>query len=377
VCSGIEDPNIRTKANLWHSRLGHQGHSVLKEFNTQCKLNLSQSELQVERDSSCLTCIQGKSIRTAIHSVADSQYKVAEPLQCLHADLVGPLTTTNKSSHPRCATIGGHLYALVVTDEATHAVFVRLLANKSDAGDELIKLIIHLQVRTGRTVERFHSDGGGEFRSSSFRSFLDQNGTRFTHTTASTPEHNGVAERMNRTLLELTRVLLIGASAPEEMWGEALCWAAHLYNVTPHPVSNDTAPFKLLFNFCYNIQKLRVWGCDAHVRILPDKQSKIQPRTWSGVFVGFDQETSSYRIMNPTTRSIAKSNSVHFDEHSFVQLRKLVLPTTHSNYKHQHINPFSPLGENLDDDDLAEDYDDPISGSNDSGVLISSVLRFG
>ena len=50
------------------------------------------------------------------------------------------------------------------------------------------------------------------------------------------------------------------------------------YNVTPHPVSNNGALFKQLYNYQFNIHKLRVWGCSAQVKLLPEKQSKIQNR---------------------------------------------------------------------------------------------------
>jgi transposase InsO family protein len=367
VCMGTDDPTSQSKATLWHTRLGHQGHTVLNEVNTQFKLNISRSDLDRIKGRSCLTCTRGKSIRTAIHSTAHPQYKVTNPLQCLHADLVGPVTIIDKSHRPRCPSVGGHLYALIVTDEATHAVFIRLLREKSDASDELINLIKQQQIRTGRILERFHSDGGGEFRGSSFRSFLEDNGTRFTHTTASTPAHNGVAERMNRTLFEIMRTSLIQASAPEEMWGEALDWAAHLYNITPHPVTNNMSPFQLLYNYRYNIQKLRVWGCDAHVRLLPGKQSKVQSRTWSGIFVGFHPETASYRVMNSTTRVVTHSNDVHFDEHSFIQIKKMSSKSRNSNPTNTHLNPFSALGELLEDDELG-DYDDVATDSTIASV---------
>ena len=201
--------------------------------NTQFKLAISTKD--IDRLDKCVICIQGKSVRVPIHQHADPQYKATEPIQTLHADLVGPATVVvaNKKRnkrHPRCPTIGGHLY-VIVTDEFTHAVLVILLKLKSDAGGELIKLIKQIQTQTGRLVERFHSDGGGEFSGADFQSFLRNNGTKCTHTTASTPAHNGLAERMNRTLFELTRTLLIQANAPEELWGEALMWATHLYNV--------------------------------------------------------------------------------------------------------------------------------------------------
>jgi transposase InsO family protein len=219
VHASREVPHTQTKADLWHSRLGHQGQNVLTQINAQHKINLSLSDLKQAEQHYCQSCVKGKLSRQAIHSTADHQYKAEHPLQCLHADLVGPVTTTNRRNHPRCPTIGGSIYALVVTDEYTHTVWVRLLWNKSEATAELIKLITQVQIRTGRIVERFHSDGGGEFTGSMFRSFLDTQGTRFTRSTPSTPSRNGIAERMNRTLFEITRTLLIESAAPDVMWG--------------------------------------------------------------------------------------------------------------------------------------------------------------
>jgi hypothetical protein len=339
-----------SRTQLWHQRLGHQSKQVLTDANAQFKLSIPVSELN--QLGQCIVCTQGKAIRKSIHQHADPQYKATEPLQTLHADLVGPMSEVKNNLHPRCPSIGNHLYALIVTDEFTHAIFVNLLEKKSDAAQALINLIKYLQNQTGRLILRFHSDGGGEFRGANFQSFLKSNDIRFTYTTASTPQHNGMAERMNRTLFELTRTLLIQASAPEEMWGEALMWAAHLYNVTPHPISNNQSPFQLLFNYRYNIQKLRVWGCDSYVQLLPDKQSKIQSRTWTGVFVGFHKETSSYRIMNPNTKAITNSNDVHFDEQSFKLIQRIKGTTAKPIYV--HINPFS-ASEQLQDDELWEE----------------------
>jgi hypothetical protein len=344
----------------------------LESINTQFKLNLSKSDLNQSHKSNCLPCTSGKAIRQAIHQTGDPQYKAEYPLHVLHTDLVGPITTANKrNAHPRCPTIGGSIYALIVTDGCTHAVWVRLLWNKSEASNALIALITQAQIRTGRIVERFHSDGGGEFRGSAFRSFLEKQGTRFTHTTASTPAHNGIAERMNRTLFEITRTLMFESSAPDEMWGEALIWAAHLYNVTPHQVTGLEVPFKQLYNYNFNVIRLRVWGCDAYVKVLPDKQSKIQCRTTPGIFVGFDYNSSSYRIMNPITKKIILSNDVTFYEHSFAQLKRVVTPSSLSRRNHSHINPFSSL-EDLDDDDLHahEDVEDDGGGIASNGVEV-------
>jgi len=328
LCYSFIDGNADSKASsridLWHSRIGHQGVSVLKEANEVFKLGIPQNEIKSLAES-CKSCIKGKAVRTAITSHADQQYKAVEPLQTVHADLVGPISVRTKDGMIRSPSFGGHVYALVMVDEFTHLVMVRLLTSKSEAADAIISILKQQQVRTGRTVQRFHSDGGTEFNNATLREFLQLNGTRFTHTTPSTPQHNGLVERMNRTLFDMVRTLLIQSSAPYELWGEALIWSAHLYNSTPQPTVKGT-PYQLCYNYKFNLNKLKIFGCDAQVKLLPHQQSKLQSRTWTGTFVGFDTETNSYRILDLLTKRIVKTNDVYFNENSFLNLRSINSP---------------------------------------------------
>jgi transposase InsO family protein len=348
---GTEVPVTQSKSVLWHLRLGHQGHTVVKDYASNHKLNLSENDINLIKQIVCQTCAKGKLSRKPIGVMGDPQYKATAPLQTLHGDLVGPVTIKTGKGTPRCATLGGNLYALVVVDEYTHVVWVRLLNYKSDATAELIKLFKLIQTKTGRTIVRFHIDGGGEFRDFELRAFLADQGTEITTTTASTPAHNGIAERMNRTLFEMTRALLIHAQAPAVMWGEALLWATHLYNITSHPASGDRAPYVALFNYLFNHTRLRVWGCDVLVQKLPQQQSKIQSRGNPGIFVGFDLETRSYRIMNPITKKIILSDDVVFYENDFTCIRQ-VTATVQPQLNHSHINPFSALGEDLEENEI-------------------------
>lgn len=54
-------------------------------------------------------------------------------------------------------------------------------------------------------IKMFHRDSGGEFTSNEFREFLEMNGIAHQVTVHDTPEENGVAERLNRTLMERVR----------------------------------------------------------------------------------------------------------------------------------------------------------------------------
>jgi len=293
---------------------------VLSAVNEQHRLGRSQADINSTRE--CVVCIQAKATRAPKRKEAHIQYAPSDVMDVWVADLAGPMTTVDDDSggRPRCPTMGGHLYALVVVDGRTRMVFVRLLARKQDAARALKELIRMEQLATGRVLVRFHTDGGGEFIGSEFRDWLTEQGTRITQTTASTPEHNAIAERMIKSLFEIVRCLLIQSRAPECLWGEALHWAAHLYNSTPHPKAGGVAPYKAYRNHVTNPHKLRVWGCDAFVQKLPHQQTKLGARNRPGIFVGFDPRTSSFRVLDPETGRVFNSHDVKFMEKSFTHM---------------------------------------------------------
>ena len=83
---------------------------------------------------------------------------------------------------------------------------------------------------TGRKLKAIRTDNGGEFTSKEFEAHLTREGVRHELTVPKTPEQNGVAERMNRTLVETARSMLIHANLPHRFWAEALSTATYLRN---------------------------------------------------------------------------------------------------------------------------------------------------
>ena len=57
-------------------------------------------------------------------------------------------------------------------------------------------------------------------------------GNNWTFSSVYTPQSNGLAERMNRTLLNKTRAMLKCAGLSKSYWGEALLHATYIYNRT-------------------------------------------------------------------------------------------------------------------------------------------------
>ncbi|KAK4388364.1 Retrovirus-related Pol polyprotein from transposon TNT 1-94 [Sesamum angolense] len=82
----------------------------------------------------------------------------------------------------------------------------------------------------------------GEFCNQNFSDLCDECGTKRHRTNPYTPQQNGVAERMNRTLLEKVRCMLISSGLPKSFWGEALVTAAYLINRFPSVPLNGKIP---------------------------------------------------------------------------------------------------------------------------------------
>ena len=83
---------------------------------------------------------------------------------------------------------------------------------------------------TGRVLKTLRSDNGGEYTSSEFQLYLKKEGITHKFTVPRSPEQNGVAKRLNRTLLEAVRSMLVGAQLSQSFWAEALTTAVYLRN---------------------------------------------------------------------------------------------------------------------------------------------------
>ena len=77
----------------------------------------------------------------------------------------------------------------------------------------------------GYSVKVLWSNNGGEYTSSEFDEFLMQEGITHKLTIPKCPEQNGVAEQMNRTLVEKVRSMLADSHLPKSFWAEALSTA--------------------------------------------------------------------------------------------------------------------------------------------------------
>ena len=159
--------------------------------------------------------------------------------------------------------------------------------------------------------------GGGEYTSTEFITYLKNEGIRHELTVPKTPEQNGVAERMNRTVVETVRSMLSEAKLPHKLWAEAVSTAVYLRNRSPTNAVDGMTPSELLTGVKPNVKHLKVFGCEAYAHIPKDERRKLDSKARKCIFMGYGTETKGYRLYDVNRARVIHSRDVLFDESTF------------------------------------------------------------
>lgn len=152
-----------------------------------------------------------------------------------------------------------------------------------------------------------------EFLSSEFEGFCKLKGIKRHRTAPRNPQQNGVAERMNRTLLERVRCLLFSSGLAKNFWDEALSTAAVLINKCPSSAIANDVPDQRWYGRLGDYSSLKKFGCAAYAHV---KQSKLEPRAKKCIMLGYQDGVKAYRLWNleKGDQKILVSRDVIFDE---------------------------------------------------------------
>ena len=132
-------------------------------------------------------------------------------------------------------------------------------------------------------------------------------------------QHNGVAERCNRTLMDMVRSMLSNSSLPISLWMEALKTAIYLLNRVPTKTVPKT-PFKMWTGRKPSLRHLHVWGCPAEARIYNSHEKKLDFKTISGYFIGYPMKSKGYRFYCPNhSTKIVETGNARFIENGEIR----------------------------------------------------------
>nr|GEU83869.1 hypothetical protein [Tanacetum cinerariifolium] len=236
---------------LWYRRLGHLNFNTI---NKLVKENLVRGlpTKHFENDQTCVACLKGK------------QHKASS------------------------------------TKDETSGILKRFISEIENLVDKKVKVI--------------RCDNGIKFKNSVMNDLCAMKGIRREFSVARTPQQNGVAERISKTLIKAAKIMLADFKLPTTFWAEAVNTTSYVHNrvlvIKPH----NKTPYELFRGRTLTLRFMRPFGC--HVAILNTLEylGKFDGKSDDGFFIGYSLNSKAFRVYNTRIRKVEENLHVRFLE---------------------------------------------------------------
>ena len=316
--------------------MGHAHPQRLKELHERGALGLSfPKDTPHNAKCKCEHCLMCNNVKRSIPNIRSINPEISRKGQLLTTDLMGPFPPSPE----------GHRYVIAFTDEYTRHSTCYFLKNKNEAADALIAVIRYYKMMN-IIIGSIRSDQGGEFGGHHDRPALSggsappdlllslsSENTKFlavcskhdiTHIPmpAYVPQLHGIAERWNKTVMNIANSMLYAACISPVLWSSAIAHANTFRNRLPTRVLGDLTPYELFVGSRPRYDNLRVWGCYCY-KLLPVRH-KIPglPVRVRLLYVGETPERVGFRCFNPVTFQFTTEFELIFDEESIFDRQK-------------------------------------------------------
>ncbi|XP_059590838.1 retrovirus-related Pol polyprotein from transposon RE1 isoform X3 [Vitis vinifera] len=290
---------------MLHYRLGHPSFVYLAKLFPRLFINKNPASYH------CEICQFAKHTRTIYPQIP---YKPSTVFSLIHSDVWGP---------SRIKNISGTRWFVTFVDDHTRVTWVFLMKEKSEVGHIFQTFNLMVQNQFNSKIQVLKSDNAKEYFTSSLSTYLQNHGIIHISSCVDTPQQNGVAERKNRHLLEVTRCLMFSSNVPNYFWGEAILTATYLINRMPSRVLTFQSPRQLFLkqfphtHAASSDLPLKVFGCTAFVHVYSQNRSKFAPRANKCIFLGYSPTQKGYKCYSPTNKRFYTTMDVSFFEHVF------------------------------------------------------------
>ncbi|KAI0997008.1 Retrovirus-related Pol polyprotein from transposon TNT 1-94 [Podosphaera aphanis] len=359
-CALISQGSKQLTTRLIHHRFAHVGPGLLR------KICASDLDLQIVKKSdmpnfhlttdfvkNCDTCNSCKQVEKINRGPIP---RASNLLDLIHSDVWGKC---------RVSGIQGNNFFVSFTDDASRESKIYPIKSTKDVQVKFQEYKQEKELQTGLKIKAMRFDGGAEYKKIKFHGITRQISAPYTQ------HQNGVAERLNRTIITMARCMLEHAHLPMRFWEFAVTTACYLKNRMPILPENKT-PFEIMQGKLPIVSHLRVWGCICYT--LVDTQNprryKLLPTSQKGIFIGYCESSTQYRVYIPSKigpNKIAISANVRFLEDSFWDW---------SNSDREQLN-IQQLEDpiNLDNNDPEPDTSSSSDSDSDTDSLPSPFLR--
>ncbi|GJR05834.1 retrovirus-related pol polyprotein from transposon TNT 1-94 [Tanacetum coccineum] len=249
VCLATIDEN----STLWHRRLGHANMRLIQSLASK-ELVRNLPKLKFDQHF-CDACKIGKQAH-ASHK-AKNIVSMTRCLELLHMDLFGPSAVRSYE---------GNRYTLVIVDDYSRYTWTRFIKDKTKAFDQFKIFSRKIQNQLGCSIVSIRTDHGREFDNEvQFGEFCNANGITHNFSAPRTPQSNGVVERKNRTLQEMSRTMLNEQSLPQKFWCNAVDTSTYILNRILIRAILGKTPYELLRGRKPTLDYFRVFGSKCFI----------------------------------------------------------------------------------------------------------------
>ncbi|XP_057529771.1 uncharacterized protein LOC130808310 [Amaranthus tricolor] len=261
---------------------------------------------RLKTEFKCETCILAKSHK---HSYSSSLNKADMPLMLVHSDVWGPAPVVG---------LHGFSYFVTFIDDCTRMSWIYFLKQKSEVFHVFVEFYNMICTQFQTQPRMFRTDNGREYINSNMQQFFKQQGLIHQTSCPNTPQQNGVAERKNRTLLEMTRAIMLDSHVPTHLWPKAIATANYLTNRLPTKSLQYHTPLVTLQTHISipssHTLPPRIFGCTVFVHCPARVRNKFEPRAVKCVFIGYGRNQKGYRCYDPSTRKVYTTMDYEFIE---------------------------------------------------------------
>lgn len=298
----IAEVNLTASNDLrmWHERFGHASLKSIREMVKKGTLNIGYIPQDIE--FFCGPCQFGKQHRLPFYTAAPRHTKAGE---LIHTDVGGPMQQES---------IGGSRFYVIFKDDASGFTQIYFLKHKSDVYERFKEYYALVNNKFGYSIKALRMDNGTEYLNHNLKQFLTTRGIQLELTAPYTPKQNGSSERQNRTLVEKARTMIHAKDLQIRLWAEAMNTAVYTYNRTPLFHKDNKTPYEMWTGKKTRVDHLKTFGCDAYVHVPKQQRRKWDKKSKKMIFVGYQNDSTNYRLFDPEKGRVTVSRDVIFDE---------------------------------------------------------------
>lgn len=290
---------VKKEEWLWHYLFGHLNFRDLQNLKSKDMargLPYIFPPKEVYSD-----CMASKQLRNLFQQHVSSKTK--EKLQIVYSDVCGPIQTKS---------LGGNRYFVSFIDDFFRKLWVYLIKRKSEVLEVFQNFKTMVERSSGQLIKVLRTDGGGEYTSRVFERLCEKEGIEHQVTLPYTPQHNRIAERKNRTIMNMVCSMLNAKKLLKDLWGEAASTATYILNRCLSKRLEGATPEGVWSNNKPDVSHLRVFG-SIYYKHVPEQLRKKLDDKGEMIMLGYNQ-TGGYKLFNPITKQIVVSRDVIFDE---------------------------------------------------------------